>query len=55
MRTGNLGVGTNTFGTSGKNVLAIANGTAPNSSPADEVQLYAEDVYLSIVPKLSVS
>lgn len=41
---GNVGIGTATFGTSAAKVLGIANGTAPSSSPADMVQLYAEDV-----------
>jgi len=40
----NVGIGTDTFGTNAAKVLAIANGTAPTSSPADMVQLYAEDV-----------
>lgn len=31
------------IGTSGVGVLAIANGTAPSSSPADEFQLYSAD------------
>ena len=41
---GNVGIGTTTFGTSAAKVLGIGNGTAPTSSPADMVQLYAEDV-----------
>ena len=41
---GNVGIGTATFGSSAAKVLAIANGTAPSSSPADAVQLYANDV-----------
>ena len=43
---GSLVLGTSTvgsIGTSGVGVLAIANGTAPSSSPADEFQLYAAD------------
>lgn len=43
---GNLLLGTSTvgaIGTSGVSVLAIANGTAPTSSPADEFQLYSAD------------
>jgi hypothetical protein len=43
----NLGIGTNTFGASAHRVLGIQNGTAPTSSPADMVQLYAEDVSTS--------
>jgi hypothetical protein len=39
--TGNVGIGTSTFGTSATEVLAISTGTAPTSSPADAVQLYA--------------
>jgi len=44
--SGNLLLGTSTvgsIGTSGVGVLAIANGTAPTSSPADEFQLYSAD------------
>ena len=33
-----------TVGTSGVGVIAIKNGTIPTSSPADETQLYSEDV-----------
>lgn len=43
---GSLVLGTSTLGsigTSGVGVLAIANGTAPSSSPADEFQLYSAD------------
>ncbi len=42
--TGSVGIGTTSFGTSGTTVLAIGNGTAPTTSIADGVQLYAEDV-----------
>ena len=38
----NVGIGTTTFGTSAANVIAIANGTAPSSSPASLGQLYVE-------------
>src|SRR5690606_16988885 len=41
--SGNLGLGTTTFGTDAAKVLAIGNGTAPSDSPADMVQLYAID------------
>lgn len=40
--TQNFGFGTTSFGTSAVNVIAIANGTAPSSSPAGEGQLYVE-------------
>jgi hypothetical protein len=40
--TGGFGFGTATFGTSAANVLAIANGTAPASSPTGIGQLYVE-------------
>ncbi len=43
---GSLLLGSNTvgsIGTSGVGVFAIANGTAPTSSPADEFQLYSAD------------
>jgi len=39
-----LGIGTTTFGTSAVNVLGIANGTEPSTSPADMVQLYSVDL-----------
>jgi len=41
---GNVGIGTETFGTSAAKVLAIPNGTVPSTSPADSIQLYAVDV-----------
>ena len=44
---GNVGIGTASFGATAAGVLAIKNGTAPTSSPADMVQLYAEDVTAS--------
>jgi hypothetical protein len=43
----NIGFNTTSFGTSAASVLGINNGTAPTSSPADMVQLYAEDVATS--------
>ena len=42
--TGNLGVGTATFGTSAATVVAVKNGTAPSTSPVDEFQLYSKDI-----------
>ena len=44
---GNVGIGTTSFGTNAAGVIGIANATAPTSSPADMVQLYAEDVTAS--------
>ncbi|MDA1169310.1 MAG: hypothetical protein O3A36_03155, partial [bacterium] len=44
---GNVGIGTSTFGTSAAKVLAIGNGTAPSTSIADGIQLWAEDVSAS--------
>ena len=41
---GNVGIATHTFGTSATNVFGVKAGTAPTSSPADIIQLYAEDV-----------
>jgi hypothetical protein len=41
---GNVGIGSSTFGTSAATVLGIGNGTAPSTSPANMVQLWAEDV-----------
>jgi len=41
----NFGVGgQSTFGTSATNTIAIPNGTAPTTSPANAVQIYSEDV-----------
>jgi len=40
---GNVGIGTTTFGTNASGVIGIGNATAPTSSPADMVQLYAKD------------
>ena len=40
--SGNLGIGTATFGTSAVRVIGIANGTAPTTSPAGMGQLYVE-------------
>lgn len=40
--TSGVGVGTDTFGTSAVNVLAVANGTAPTTSPTGVGQLYVE-------------
>jgi hypothetical protein len=45
--SGNIGVNTNTFGTNAVGVLCIKNGTIPSSSPADSIQLYAEDIAAS--------
>ena len=44
---GNIGIGVTSFGTDAASVLGIKNGTAPTSSPANMVQLYAEDVAAS--------
>lgn len=45
---GNIGVATYTFGSGAQGVFGIANaGAAPSSSPANMVQLYAEDVSAS--------
>lgn len=40
--SGNVGIGTSSFGTSATGVIGIANGTAPSSSPAGMGQLYVE-------------
>lgn len=40
----NVSINAAGFGTSAAGVLAIKNGTAPSTSPADGIQLYAEDV-----------
>jgi hypothetical protein len=41
--SGNLGVGTASFGTSAVKVLAIASGTEPTTGPADTIQIYSVD------------
>jgi hypothetical protein len=40
--TGNVGIGTGTFGTSAAKVLGLANATAPSTSPVGMGQLYVE-------------
>jgi hypothetical protein len=40
----NVGIGQETFGTSSKFVLAVANGTAPTTSPVDSFQQYSADI-----------
>lgn len=39
----NVGILTNTFGTNADGVLAIANGVAPTTSPANEIQIFSVD------------
>jgi urease beta subunit len=39
----NLGIDTTTFGTSAASVLAIKNGTAPTTAPADTIQIFSVD------------
>jgi hypothetical protein len=41
--SGNLGLGTTTFGTSAAKVLSIGSGTEPSTGPADTVQFYSVD------------
>ena len=41
---GNFGVNVMTFGTSATNTIAIANGVAPTTSPADAIQFYSADI-----------
>lgn len=40
---GNVGLNQTTFGTNAAKVLAIGNGTAPTTSPADAVQVWSAD------------
>jgi hypothetical protein len=40
--SGNVGIGTSSFGTSAAGVIGIGNGTAPSTSPAGMGQLYVE-------------
>lgn len=42
--SGNIGVGTTTFGTNATKVLALGTGVAPASSPADAFQMYSADI-----------
>lgn len=41
--TGNIGLGTQTFGTGAQRVVALASGTGATTSPADAVQMWAAD------------
>jgi hypothetical protein len=41
---GNFGVNVMTLGTSATNTIAIANGVAPTTSPANAIQLYSNDI-----------
>ncbi len=41
--SGNIGIGSNTFGTNANNVLTISNSTAPTTAIADGIQLFAAD------------
>lgn len=41
--TGNLGIGTSSFGTSATKTLGLFNGVAPTTSPVDTVQLWSAD------------
>ena len=40
---GNVGIKTSVFGTSAAGVLAIKNGTAPSTAPADTIQIFSVD------------
>mgnify|MGYP001593102778 CR=1 FL=1 len=42
--TGNVGIGTTTFGTSAASVLAFGASTAPTTSPANITQVWADDI-----------
>jgi hypothetical protein len=44
LNTGNVGIGTTSFGTNAAGVLAIANGTAPTTGVADAIQLFSTDL-----------
>lgn len=44
----NLGIRTKTFGTSAQGVLAIADGTAPTTSPSNSIQLWSESSELKV-------
>lgn len=47
INSGNFGIGTTSFGTNAAKVISIGNGTAPDDSIADGIQLWAEDVTAS--------
>ena len=40
---GSVGIGQTSFGTNADKVIALSNGTAPTTSPADAVQVYSAD------------
>ncbi len=42
--SGNVGIGTATFGTSAAKVFALGNATAPSTGPADTLQIYSSDL-----------
>jgi len=42
--SGNVGIGTTSYGTSSDKVLSIGTGTAPTNSPVDVVLLYSADI-----------
>lgn len=46
--SGNVGIGATSFGTNAVKVLAIGNGTAPTTSPANMVQLWSEGGELKV-------
>lgn len=50
----NIGILTNTFGTSADGVLGIKNGTAPTTSPADMIQIFSVDVNTGVAPLASL-
>jgi hypothetical protein len=42
--SGNVGIGTTSFGTSAAKVLGLGNATAPSTGPADTIQIYSTDL-----------
>jgi hypothetical protein len=48
--SGNLGLFATSWGTSAAKVIALGNGTAPSTSPADSIQFWSEDISSSAVP-----
>jgi hypothetical protein len=42
--SGNVGIGTSTFGTSAARVLSLGIATAPSTGPADTLQIYSSDL-----------
>lgn len=51
---GNLGLGTDSFGTNAEKVLGILNGVAPTTSPGNMIQIYAKDTVAEVTSTLGL-